>query len=118
MINEIVSNQEYDVWIKMLKKLEPSAGAQELAAFIACILEYVWLIADERAPNHDTSTEFMGLIDMLRDYGEKCFNIFEPIVEKLFYDADVSFKRTSSFGDEYSIIVLSIEEFLSWEYSK
>lgn len=109
-LEDAVGKQIYDTWTSMLKELVPHGRTHRLAVVVASMLQY--------ASTQDAK-KGRAVVDLLQaahedgEYGETSDKI-EKLLERLFKDAKVKYKRTSSRGQSYSIIDDAIEEFAAW----
>lgn len=114
-LKPIVGEQTYAVWIDMLKQLVPQGRTHRLAVVIAGMLQYASQVASKKSGKNpkegsvEASLLFADEFDIEDGTAE-----LSDIIEQLFDDAQVPYARTSSRGDEYSIIDSAIMEYLHW----
>jgi hypothetical protein len=94
----------------MLKKLVPGGRTHRLSVIVAGMLYYAW------GQEADSDNSVRATIDEAEgaDY-EEMEALLLPLVEQLFKDAGVKWKRQNSKGHGYSIAEDSIQEFFNWD---
>jgi hypothetical protein len=114
-LREIVGDQVYDVWVKMLKGLVPDGRTHRLSVLVASMLAYASRIAwsrrnldDETDPGYPLVVAAEGADD------EEAFRLLKPMLTRLFRDAKVKHERVSSRGERYSILWEATIEFCRW----
>ena len=114
-LREIVGDDVYDVWVKMLKKLVPAGRTHRLSVVVASMLAYASSIASSRRDADDDDPAFAlsaasGGVD-----DEEAFRLLKPFIVRLFRDAKVTYERVSSKGERYSILWEATIEFCRWD---
>lgn len=114
-LREIVGDDVYDVWVKMLKNLVPAGRTHRLSVVVASMLAYASSVAssrrdtdDEDFPAYALSAASGGVDD------EEAFRLLKPLMVRLFRDAKVKYERVSSKGERYSILWEATIEFCRW----
>ncbi|MGH7601289.1 MAG: hypothetical protein ACREOI_33440 [bacterium] len=114
-LKSIVGEKTYSVWVEMLKQLLPNGRTHRLSVVVASMLQYASQIADEKfGHNHPEGSAASSLIFSSEGDSDEIASDLSDIVEQLFNDAKVRYTRTSSRGEEYSIVEASIMEYLHW----
>lgn len=114
-LGDLVGKDVYSTWLKMLKELVPHGRTHRLAVVVAGMLRYASACSYKKdSPENDLSRRLQEADEAGMDLEEN-EELICPLVEQLFKDAGVSWRRTSSRGERYSIISHSIAEFMSWE---
>ncbi len=106
---ELVGEDTYQTWINMLKELVPHGRTHRLAVVVAGMLYYTAL--QNRIEGNAVSDIFDEIDGMDYDDTESELMV---VVERLFNDAKVKWKRTNSKGQGYSIAEESIREYFAW----
>jgi hypothetical protein len=109
-LEDAVGKQVYDAWISMLKELVPNGRTHRLAVVVASMLQYA---VTQDTKNGKPVAELLQEVNEDGEYGNSGEKVVK-MVEKLFRDAKVKSKRTSSRGQSYSIIDDAIAEFVAW----
>jgi hypothetical protein len=106
----LVGEEVYATWIAMLKRLGPGGRTHRLSVVVAGMLYYAW------GQDGDADNAVRRIIEEAEgaDYRET-EALLIPLVEQLFKDAGVSWKRKNSKGQGYSIAEESIREFFNWD---
>ena len=114
-LREIVGDQVYDAWVKMLKGLVPDGRTHRLSVLVTSMLAYAsritWSrknIDDEADPGYPLVVAAEGADD------EEAFRLLKPMLTRLFKDAKVKHERVSSRGERYSILWEATIEFCRW----
>ncbi len=106
----LVGKAVYGTWIAMLKELVPGGRTHRLSVIVAGMLYYTW------RQEADGDNSVRAIIEEAEgaDY-EEMEALLIPLVEQLFKDAGVKWKRKNSKGHGYSIAEDSIQEFFNWD---
>lgn len=112
----VVGPETYSVWVKMLRALVPDGRTHRLATLVAGMLQYALAITED---NSDEDTDDVSVAQSLLDATEandpsEVEEHLHDVVDQLFKDAKVKYKRTSARGEEYSIAESIYEEFIRW----
>ena len=113
---DVVGEDIYAVWVRMLKALVPHGRTHRLSIVLASMMQYAASVAE---PNQEEETDDGSLVPALiqatevRDPSEVADLIHEAVVQ-LFKDAKVPFERTSARGTRYSIAEEAYAEFTHW----
>jgi hypothetical protein len=116
-LKSLVGQDVYTVWVNMLRQLVPDGRTHRLAPLIAGMLQYAATIAHERADNGtlEQDSVVQALIDASEtDDPEEAQEYLAGLLQQLFRDAHVAYRRSSSRGEEYSIAESAIDEFINW----
>ena len=108
----LVGQPTYSVWMSMLRELVPDGRTHRLAPLVAGMLQYAVALAEKQEPIEGSVAH--ALIEASETDPDETIELLLPIVECLFKDAGVDYKRRSSRGEGYSIAKTAIEEFVSW----
>ncbi|MHC4444662.1 MAG: hypothetical protein ACYTA5_18860 [Planctomycetota bacterium] len=115
-LREIVGNDVYDVWVKMLKELVPQGRTHRLSVLVASMLAYASDIAASKQTDIDEDSPAYPILTASEEglEDEETLELLQPILIRLFKDAKVKHERVSSRGESYSIIWEAIIEFCRW----
>ena len=106
----LVGEETYKTWTSMLRQLVPSGRTHRISVVVAGMLYYASL--QERIDDNAVSEIFDEIDGM--DYEDTESQLL-CVVEQLFTDAKVKWKRTNSKGHGYSIAEAAIHEYFSWD---
>jgi len=100
----------------MLHALVPDGRTHRLAPLVAAMLQYA-LVRAQDMPDDDTDEN--SIVQSLLDSTEasdpsEVKELLHDAVTRLFKDARVEYRRTSSRGDPYSIVDDAYEEYIHW----
>lgn len=112
----VVGEDNYALWVRMLRKLVPDGRTHRLAVMLASMLQYaVIMAATKSAKERDGRSLVASLLEAseANDPSEVEDLIHDAVVQ-LFKDAKVRFERTNARGDTYSLAEDSYEEFIHW----
>ena len=112
MMKAVVGAKIYNVWLDMLKSLVPHGRTHRLSVLVAGMLQYAQEVAHKKAESNSKARKLAESFEGSDD--ENLAKIIE-IVENLFEDAGVRYKRKSRKGESYSIAEDAAYEFLNWE---
>jgi hypothetical protein len=119
-LKEVVGDDVYSVWVDMMKRLVPGGRTHRLAPMIASMLQYTKMIAEEKYTNRLEESPVASMFGVatededLDEYSEYEFDLVMPLVNTLFKDAKVKWKRTNSRGEDYSVAEWAVREFIGW----
>ena len=115
-LQEIVGKETYTVWVAMLRQLVPDGRTHRLAPLVAAMLQYASTLASEKyGDNPEEGSAAQILLEASEAYDpEEALELLSELVQGLFEEAGVKFRRTSSRGDDYSIAESAIYEFIHW----
>jgi hypothetical protein len=115
-LQDIVGKETYTVWVEMLRQLVPDGRTHRLAPLVAAMLQYASTLAYEKYGNDpEEGSAAQILLEASEAYDpEEAVELLSELVQELFEAAKVKFRRTSSRGDDYSIIDSAIYEFIHW----
>ena len=115
-LQEIVGKETHTVWVEMLRQLVPEGRTHRLAPLVAGMLQYASTLAYEKyGDNPEEGSAAQILLEASEAYDpEEALELLSELVQGLFEDAGVKFRRTSSRGDDYSIAESAIYEFIHW----
>jgi len=116
-LRPLVGARVYSVWLDMLKQLVPHGRTHRLSVFVAGCLQYAAGRASERwgtkMPPDGTAAQ--TLLSAWESGPEEAESTVSRLVERLFLDAGVRFRRVNHHGQEYSIADDAASEFMRWE---
>ena len=114
-LETVVGAEVYRTWVNMLHTLVPDGRTHRLAPLVAAMLQYAVSVAEEEQLSEVESSVVRSLLDSteVSDPSE-VKDLFHAVVARLFRDAGVEYRRTSSRGYQYSIEEDAYEEFLHW----
>lgn len=112
----VVGEPTYDVWVDMLRELVPDGRTHRLSVMVAGMLIYaVEKSVQIKHRNEEEHSVAMSLIDANgAGYPEHIKELIHDVVDRLFKDAGVGYKRVSKRGEHYSIADEIYNEFSSW----
>ena len=115
-LQDVVGPQTYAGWVDMLHSLVPDGRTHRLAPLIAGILQHASVIADAKEDEYQVEGT---AVDTLRkateaDDPEEVNALLLGMIDRLFADADVSYRRTSARGEGYSIANEIFYEYFHW----
>lgn len=108
-LQRLVGKDVYATWVAMLKKLVPDSRTHRLSVLVAAMLQYAASL-----PVDEDDPAAIALEDASQGDPDEAFGLLKPMLERLFKEAGVKAKRTSSRGHRYSILEDSVEVFVSW----
>ncbi len=111
-LQEVVGPQTYTTWVEMLRRLVPDGRTHRLAPLVAGILQYATAVALESAIENEG---VMGLQEATEAYDpDEAGKLLLPLIDQLFTDAGVSYRRTNARSQEYSIAEEIVREYVYW----
>jgi hypothetical protein len=115
-LQEIVGKETYTVWVEMLRQLVPEGRTHRLAPLVAAMLQYASTLASEKyGDNPEEGSAAQVLLEASAAYDpEEAVKLLSELVQTLFEDAKVKFRRISARGNDYSIIESAVYEFIHW----
>lgn len=113
-LESLVGQNTYKVWVDMLRKLVPDSRTHRLAPLIAGMLQYAATLAYEQADSEENSVAQILIAASEAQDPESVQESLVGLLQQLFYDAQVSYQRSSLRGDDYSIAESAIDEFINW----
>ena len=113
-IKTVVGAKVYAVWLEMLRRLVPYGRTHRLSVLIASMLQVAVEIANEKEQSSAKARELVEAIDLVYEDEDGEREILR-MIEELFKDAGVKFKRVSSRGERYSIAEDALYQFIHWE---
>jgi hypothetical protein len=113
---DVVGEDIYAVWVRMLKALVPHGRTHRLSVVLASMLQYAASVAN---PNQEEEADDRSLASALIQATEvgdpsEVADLIHDAVVQLFKDAKVPFERTSARGTRYSIAEEAYAEFIHW----
>lgn len=115
-LQDVVGKETYAVWVDMLRELVPEGRTHRLCVVVAGMLEYaIDKSVQIKNRNEEEHSVAMSLIDTT-DTGdpENIKELIHDVVDGLFKDAGVQYKRVSKRGEHYSIADEIYNELSSW----
>lgn len=100
----------------MLRALVPGGRTHRLSVVIAAMLTYTAYVSGQHheEDNNNQLVQAFNDADETSDPEEIPILLYKAVVQ-LFTDAGVTYKRTNSRGEDYSIVDGVFREFLEWE---
>lgn len=112
---QLVGSDVYSVWLRMLKELVPSGRTHRLAVLVAGMLQYA-CCCQIKASKENTAFKLLDQsAEIGMDYDDQG-KLIIPLIEQIFKDSGVKWKRKNARGRSYSIAEQSLDEFLRWEF--
>lgn len=114
-LHEIIGDQVYDVWIRMLSGLVPDGRTHRLSVVVASMLTYAAEVASAKSgtgEEDDPAYPLLVASEGIED--EEALRLLKPMLTRLFKDAGVKYERVSSRGEQYSILWEATIEFCRW----
>lgn len=107
----------YQAWLEMLRALVPSGRTHRLSVVIAAMLTYAAYMSGQYHEDEDNNNQLVQAFSDADETSdpEEIPTLLHKAVVQLFTDAGVTYKRTSSRGEDYSIVDGVFREFLEWE---
>ena len=116
MMKEVVGAKIYNVWLDMLKSLVPHGRTHRLSVVVAGMLQYAQEVAYKKAESNSKARKLAESFESaFESSDEEYLDKIIEIVENLFEDAGVRYKRKNRKGESYSIAEEAAYEFLNWE---
>jgi hypothetical protein len=116
MMKEVVGAKIYKVWLDMLKSLVPHGRTHRLSVMVAGMLQYAQEVAYKKAESNSKARKLAESFESaFESSDEEYLDKIIEIVENLFEDAGVRYKRKNRKGESYSIAEEAAYEFLNWE---
>jgi len=116
MMKEVVGAKIYNVWLDMLKSLVPDGRTHRLSVLVAGMLQYAQEVAYKKAESNSKARKLAESFESaFESSDEEYLDKIIEIVENLFEDAGLRYKRKNRKGESYSIAEEAAYEFLNWE---
>ena len=116
MLESVVGEKIYSTWVSMLQTLVPDGRTHRLSVVVAGFLAYAESVANKEEANSDSAAQLSTIFEnAYENFEQGEGDELRGLVEKLFEDAGVEYKRRNRKGDGYSIVTEAIYEFLHWE---
>jgi hypothetical protein len=116
MMKEVIGAKIYNVWLDMLKSLVPHGRTHRLSVLVAGMLQYAQEVAYKKAESNSKARKLAESFESaFESSDEEYLDKIIEIVENLFEDAGVRYKRKNRKGESYSIAEEAAYEFLNWE---
>ena len=115
-LHDVVGPQTYAVWVDMLLSLVQNGRTHRLAPLIAGMLQHAAVIADAKVDEHQvegTAADTLRKAEEVDD-PEEVNALLLGMIDRLFTDAGVSYRRTSARGEGYSIADEILYEYFHW----
>jgi len=110
----LVSSEVYETWLSMLRELVPWGRTHRLGVLVAGMIQYACSCVNGNHTENVVVDIFEESAGIGMDYEEQA-ELFSPIIEQLFLDAGVGWKRVNYHGKRYSVVDQSIHEYLHWD---
>lgn len=111
-LEPIVGTATYQVWVNMLKKLEPTGRTHRISVLVAGMLQYAVQAAYTEKIESPLTVAFDDL-DEAYD-ADSVPKLVIDATKQLFRDANIGWTRTNARGEDYSVLENSLEEFVHW----
>ena len=100
----------------MLRSLVPDGRTHRLAPLIAGMLQHATIIADAYEDEYRVEGTAADNLRKAEEAGdpEEIYALLWGMIDRLFADAGVSYRRTSARGEGYSIADEILYEYLHW----
>ena len=103
----------YRTWVNMLAALVPDGRTHRIAPLVAAMLQYALAMADEKRDDENSIVQSLLDSTEVSDPSE-VKELLHDAVTRLFKDAGVEYRRTTSRGYPYSIAENAYEEYIHW----
>jgi len=115
-LQEVVGKETYTVWVDMLRELVPDGRTHRLSVVVAGMLQYALDKAMKiKRRNEEEHSVAMSLIDSADTADPDHIKVLiHDVVDRLFKDAGVEYKRVSKRGENYSVADEIYNEFSGW----
>ncbi|MFO7680042.1 MAG: hypothetical protein R6X34_08325 [Chloroflexota bacterium] len=111
-LQQVVGALKYTTWVDMLRRLVPDGRTHRLAPLVAGMLQYATLLATDL---NEENPVVQRLQEAAEAYNpEEASSLLLPVIDQLFADAEVSYRRTNARGHGYSIADEIIDEYVHW----
>lgn len=111
----LVGHDVYSTWVKMLAELVPWGRTERLSILVAAMLQFSASAATRRGQEDNSAAVLLQeSAEIGMDYEEQ--ERLMPLIEVLFKDAGVKWKRTNARGQGYSIADEALNQFLRWDF--
>ena len=115
-LQDVVGKETYSIWVDMLRELVPDGRTHRLSVVMAGMLQYALdksvKIKHRNEEEHSVAMSLIDADDAGNSDGIK--ELIHDVVDRLFKDAGVSYKRVSKRGEQYSIADEAYNEFARW----
>ena len=109
-LEQAVGKEVYRTWVSMLKKLVPYGRTHRLAVVVAAMLQH----ASMQGKRGEEIGALLADLEEDGEYGDTAKQALR-LVQDLFKDAGVKWKRKSSRGEDYSVAAEAIREYIAWD---
>jgi hypothetical protein len=113
ILQSIVGETTYEVWVDMLRILVPGGRTHRLAPMLAGMLRYAVEQSTRKGRRPRPSGALVEALIALDEGDDDAAVLVTAAVQRLFRDAGVRAARASRNG-EYSIVDAAIHEFQRW----
>ena len=113
-LEAVVGAEVYRTWVSMLTTLVPDGRTHRLALLVAAMLQYALVIAEEKQDDDENSIVRSLLASREVSDPSEAKELLHDAVTRLFKDAGVEYRRTSSREYQYSIVEDAYAEYLHW----
>jgi hypothetical protein len=115
-LESVVGEKTYSVWVDMLKELVPHGRTHRLSVVVAGMLQYASQVASKKSGNNPKEGSVEASLIYADELGEEDgATELSDLIEQLFEDAKIPYRRRSSRGTEYSIINDAMIEYFHWQ---
>jgi hypothetical protein len=113
---DVVGEDTYAVWVRMLQELVPSGRTHRLSVVLAGMLHYAASVAEPNQAKEADDGSLASALIQATEVGDpsEVKELIHDAVVQLFKEAKVPFERTSARGTQYSIAEEAYTEFIHW----
>ena len=108
----IVDKNIYQVWVDMLRVIGPSGRTHRIAVVVAGMLQYAYEVYLKKDDGKNELGELM--LAVFETGYDEAQEWLSPVLQELFMDAGLVWKKTNSKGQKYNVIGNAIDEFYRW----
>ncbi len=113
-LRNLVDKNTYQLWVDMLKLLGPHGRTQRISVLVAGMLQYAYELYLKNL-NSNEKNELGELMRAAFETGyDEAQEWLSPVLQELFRDAGLTWKKNNSKGQQYSVIAAAIDEFYRW----
>ena len=115
-LQDVVGKATYAVWVDMLHTLVPDGRTHRLSVLVAGMWQYAFVMAEKiKNPDEDEHSVAMSIIDASETADpDEIKRLIHDVIDRLFTDAGVEYRRISKRGENYSMADEAYNEFARW----
>ena len=115
-LQDVVGKATYAVWVDMLHTLVPDGRTHRLSVLVAGMWQYAFVMAEKiKNPDEDEHSVAMSIIDASETADpDENKRLIHDVIDRLFTDAGVEYRRISKRGENYSMADEAYNEFARW----